>query len=118
VTVAVAALPVPVDDVTLDVTLFFTPLEVAVTGAWIVQVPPAGSVAFASTKTLGVTDSVPSQLLVADPLTSCNPEGMKSLNVASPTASDGLGFVNVKFNVVVAPTATVDGENALVSVGG
>jgi hypothetical protein len=30
----------------------------------------------------------------------------------------GFGFVNVNVNVVVAPTGTVDGANALVSLGG
>ncbi len=33
-------------------------------------------------------------------------------------ATLGFGFVNVNVNVVVAPTATVDGANALVRTGG
>jgi hypothetical protein len=47
-----------------------------------------------------------------------NPSGNGSANVIRVTGVVGFGFVNVNVKVLVAPTATVDGVNAFVNVGG
>jgi hypothetical protein len=105
VRLAVAGLPVPpwVED-TMVVVLFFTPADVAVTFTRNVQLPPAGTVAFAypTANANGPTDGTPPQPFTTPGVAATiNPDGNGSENVTPDNGVAEFGFVTVNVNDVV-----------------